>query len=85
MKLRLGTRDRAGMFLPWGVSMSKLKVSTISSQLLYKGLMNVTPCNLINVSEIYLIPEFIEDPDFLSKGLQKNKVKNIKSYLTYKN
>ena len=73
MNLSLGIWDRTGMFLPRAVSMSKLNASTISFQSLYKGLMNVTPCNLINVSEVYLIPEFIEDPDFLSKGLQKTR------------
>ena len=41
-------------------------------QLLYEGLMTVTPSNVINVSEIYPIVEFIvEYPDFIEKGLQK--------------
>lgn len=41
-------------------------------QLLYEGLMKVTPSNVINVSEICPIVEFIvEDPDFIEKGLQK--------------
>lgn len=41
-------------------------------QLLYEGLMKVTPSSVINVSEICPIVELmVEDPDFVEKGLQK--------------